>query len=232
MATVPARALPCTSVREVRGRGARRGGRRAGRRWASSPTITLARFEYVTLGLALLGAFGGRLPARRRAARPGPARRRRGRWSAALLLAVTLAYAELLRRYGTPGLVAALLDGVHWSRDHLRRVPAPDRDACSASRRWRGAATCAPGAGRAGGCARSVSPPPPRSRTALLEPAVSRPRAASSVVYGVRGRPACSASCVIRADLRLTGPRGRAGRRAEEAAAVRARAGPRPAALL
>ena len=42
-----------------------------------------------------------------------------------VLLALTLAYAELLRRYGSPGVVDGLLDGVHWSRDHLGAFPRP-----------------------------------------------------------------------------------------------------------
>ncbi len=41
------------------------------------------------------------------------------------ILAVTLLYAELLRRYGTAGLVETLLDGVRWSRDTLGAFPRP-----------------------------------------------------------------------------------------------------------
>ena len=38
------------------------------------PVISLVRFEYATLGLALVGGVRGRLPARRRPARARPAR--------------------------------------------------------------------------------------------------------------------------------------------------------------
>ena len=38
---------------------------------------------------------------------------------------MTLLYAELLRRYGTPELVDRLLDGVRWSRDNLGAFPRP-----------------------------------------------------------------------------------------------------------
>ncbi len=41
------------------------------------------------------------------------------------MLALTLAYAELLRRYGTPGLVEWLFDGVRWIRDNLGAFPRP-----------------------------------------------------------------------------------------------------------
>src|SRR4029078_2856265 len=43
----------------------------------------------------------------------------------AVVLGLTLAYAELLRRYGTPGLVAALLGGVVGRREHLGGFPRP-----------------------------------------------------------------------------------------------------------
>ena len=55
----------------------------------------------------------------------GTPRHRSPSSSAAVLLAVTLAYAELLRRYGTPGLVEWLFDGVRWSRAELGAFPRP-----------------------------------------------------------------------------------------------------------
>ena len=42
-----------------------------------------------------------------------------------VVLAVTLLYAEMLRRYGSTGLVDELLSWVAWSRDHLGAFPRP-----------------------------------------------------------------------------------------------------------
>ena len=88
------------------------------------PVVTVARFEYVTLGLALLGAFA--VVYRLGAGLHGLGRR--GVLTVlvgSLVLAMTLAYAEVLRRYGTPGLVTTLLDGVAWSRENLGAFPRP-----------------------------------------------------------------------------------------------------------
>ena len=89
------------------------------------PVINLARFEYTTLALSLAGALiivyrlGAGLHGL--GTRGMPHRRR----SAAVLLGVTLAYAELLRRYGTPGLVEWIFDGVRWTRAELGAFPRP-----------------------------------------------------------------------------------------------------------
>ena len=91
-----------------------------------------------------------------------------GWWSSLIggvVLAVTLLYAEMLRRYGSPDLVDHLLDGVALEPRPPRRLPAPDRDRPRRPGARLGRATCGPGAGRAGGCAPSASPPPPRSPT-------------------------------------------------------------------
>ena len=42
-----------------------------------------------------------------------------------LVLALTLGYAELLRRYGTESLVETLDDAVRWSHHHLGAFPRP-----------------------------------------------------------------------------------------------------------
>ena len=42
-----------------------------------------------------------------------------------LMLALTLGYAELLRRYGTESLVNQLDDAVRWSHHHLGAFPRP-----------------------------------------------------------------------------------------------------------
>ena len=88
------------------------------------PTVSLPRFEYTTLVLALVSALG--LVHRLGAGLHGLSRR--GVLTVAvggLVLAVTLAYGELLRRYGTPELVEGLLEMVRWSRDNLGAFPRP-----------------------------------------------------------------------------------------------------------
>ena len=88
------------------------------------PVISLARFEYTTLALSLAGAL--MIVYRLGAGLHGLGTR--GILTVivgSLLLAVTLAYAELLRRYGTPGLVEWLFDGVRWSRTELGAFPRP-----------------------------------------------------------------------------------------------------------
>ena len=41
------------------------------------------------------------------------------------VLALGLAYAELLRLYGTPGFVSWIFDAAEWSQDNLGGVPRP-----------------------------------------------------------------------------------------------------------
>ena len=88
------------------------------------PTLNLARFAYTTLGaslaLCLLVVF------RLGAGLHGLGRR--GLVAVVIgggLLAVTLAYAEVLRRYGVPDLVDTLLDGRSWALDKLNGAPRP-----------------------------------------------------------------------------------------------------------
>ena len=168
-----------------------------------------------------------RLPARRRPARARPPRHPDRRRSAACLLArhprVRRAAAPL--RHPRPGRVALrrrpLVAG------QPRRVPAADRGACSASPRWPGAATCGPGAARAGGCARSASRPPHRSPTALLNTTVTPHRGGARGAVRRGGRPGGRLS-LIRADLALTGPAGRRGppRRGGDRRPARSRSAP------
>ena len=88
------------------------------------PTLNLSRFAYTTLGaslaLCLLVVF------RLGAGLHGLGRR--GLVAVLIgggLLAVTLAYAEVLRRYGAPDLVDTLLDGRRWALDTLNGAPRP-----------------------------------------------------------------------------------------------------------
>lgn len=182
------------------------------------PVITVARFEYATLGLALLGAFG--VVYRLGAGLHGLGRR----GVVAVLvgtavLVLTLAYTELLRRYGTPALVSSLLDAVRWSRAHLGAFPRPIASVLGIpalawgchmrARRRQGWWVCAFGVA----ATTSVA-------NALVNPAVALSEAGLSVGYGLAVGLVIGL-VVIRLDLALTGPRGRRSRRAEEAAAVR-----------
>ncbi|GCD90051.1 hypothetical protein [Nocardioides sp. LS1] len=192
------------------------------------PVITLVRFEYATLGLSLLGAFA--VVFRLGAGFHGLGRR--GMLAVllgSLVLAFTLAYAELIRRYGPPGLVDHLLAGVHWSRDHLGAFPRPIEAMLGVpalawgchmrARRRQGWWVCAFGAAATAPVAQ-----------ALLNPAISYLECGLSVLYGlVVGL--LIGFVVIRLDLAFTGPRGSRARRAEEAAAVRPEP-PRTRALL
>ena len=160
-----------------------------------------------------------RLPARRGPARAGPPRRARGagrRRPAGADAGVRRAAAPLrLARAGRPGCSTACTGAGTTSapsRGRSRR--------CSASPPWPGAATCGPGAARAGGSAPSASPRRRRSP----RPCWTRGSACSRA-----GSRWCTAPpsglaigfLLIRVDLRVTGPRGRRARRAEEAAAGR-----------
>lgn len=182
------------------------------------PVVTVARFEYVTLGLSLAAAFAV-------VYRLGAGLHGLGRRGVlivlvgSVVLAVTLAYAELLRRYGTPGLVDGLLDAVAWSRDNLGAFPRPLETVLGVpalawgthmrARRRQGWWVCAFG----------VAATTPVAN-ALVNPAVSLEEAALSVAYGVVVGLLIG-FVVIRLDLALTGSSGQRGRRAEEAAALR-----------
>lgn len=182
------------------------------------PTISLPRFEYVSLGLALAGSLV--VVWRLGAGLHGLGRR--GLLTVlvgSLLLALTLAYAELLRRYGTPGLVEWLFDQVRWTRAHLGAFPRPIEALLGIpaiawgchmrARRRQGWWVCAFG---------TAATAPVGS--ALLNVSVTRTESVLAVLYAVVVGLAVG-FLVIRVDLRLTGPRGRRGRRAEEATAIR-----------
>lgn len=192
------------------------------------PVVSVVRFEYVTLGLALVGAFG--VVYRLGAGLHGLGRRGlAGVLIGAVVLAVTLLYAELLRRYGSVGLVDDLLDGVRWSRDHLGAFPRPIETVLGVPALVWG---CHMRARRRQGwwlCAFGVAATAPVAN-ALVNPAISLLECGLSVLYGLVVGLVIGFG-VIRADLALTGSRGQGGRRAEEAGAVRPEPG-RTAALL
>jgi hypothetical protein len=186
------------------------------------PTIAVVRFEYVTFGLALVGAFF--LVYRLGAGLHGLGRR--GVLVVSIgsaVLAGTLLYAELLRRYGTPGLVETLLDAVRWSRANLGAFPRPIESVLGIpalawgchmrARRRQGWWVCAFGVAATSAAANS-----------LVNPAIAVRESGLSVLYGVLVGLVLG-WLVIRLDLALTGPPGgRRGRRArveEGAAAIR-----------
>lgn len=192
------------------------------------PTLGVVRFEYVTFGLSLVGAFG--LVYRLGAGLHGLGRR--GLLVVVIgsvVLAVSLLYAELLRRYGTPSLVATLLDAVRWSRTHLGAFPRPIETVLGVpalawgchmrARRRQGWWVCAFGVAATSATANS-----------LVNPAISVVESALSVLYGLVGGLLLG-YVVVRLDLALTGPRGRRTRLGEESAAVRPEP-PRTATLL
>jgi hypothetical protein len=182
------------------------------------PVVTVARFEYVTLGLALLGALA--VVYRLGAGLHGLGRR--GAVTVLIgtaVLALTLVYAEILRRYGTPALVDSLLDAVAWSRDNLGAFPRPIETVLGIpalawgthmrARRRQGWWVCAFG----------VAATTPVAN-ALVNPSITLVESALSVLYGVVVGLVIG-FVVIRLDLAVTGQRGRRGRRAEEAGALR-----------
>lgn len=182
------------------------------------PAITVVRFEYATFGLSLVGAL--LVVYRLGAGFHGLGRRGLVIVVVGMVvLAVTLLYAELLRRYGASGLVESLLDLVRWSRANLGAFPRPIETVLGIpalawgchmrARRRQGWWVCAFGVAATSAVANS-----------LANPAIALSESGLSVLYGlVVGL--LIALVVIRIDLALTGSRGSRSRRAEEAAAVR-----------
>ena len=182
------------------------------------PSLDVVRFEYVSLGLAMAACFGV-------VYRLGAGFHGLGRRGVivvvvgAVILALTLAYAELLRRYGTPMLVEWIFDGVRWLRDHLGASPRPILAFLGVpalvwgthmrARRRQGWWVCAFGVGATAPIAQL-----------LIDPGVSRTEAGLATLYGL-GLGLVVGALLIRVDLATTGQRGRGARRAEEAAAVR-----------
>ena len=88
------------------------------------PTVTVPRFDYASLLLGLLLVFA--LVYRLGAGLHGLGRR--GLVAVlvgAVLLVLTLAYAELLRRYGAGSVVQSALDFVDWTTERIGAFPRP-----------------------------------------------------------------------------------------------------------
>lgn len=188
------------------------------------PAISVDNFEHVTFGLALAAAFIV-------VYRLGAGLHGLGRRGAVIVVVggvmviVTVLYAELLRRYGTPSLVEGSLDVVRWSRETLGAFPRPIEAVLGIpalaygvhmrARRRQGWWVCAFGVAATSATANS-----------LANPAVTVSESILSVVYGlVVGL--LIGFLVIRLDLFLTGTgggarsRGQRSRVAEEATALR-----------
>lgn len=188
------------------------------------PSLDVVRFDYVTLGLALIVAFI--VVYRLGAGFHGLGRR--GIFIVvvgALVLGITLAYAELLARYGTPVLVAWLSDIAGWLRETIGASPRPIIALLGIpalvwgthmrARRRQGWWVCAFGVGASAPIAQ-----------ALVDPAVGPRESALAIGYAVI-LGLLLGVVLIRGDLALTGQRGRGARRAEEATAIR----PEPARI-
>lgn len=182
------------------------------------PVVSLERFDYLTLAFSFALVFG--LVFRLGAGWHGLGRR--GLTVVAvggLALAVSLAYAEMLRRYGSSGVIDGIFDLVRWTRDHLGAVPRPLQVLVGVpalvwgchmrARRRQGWWVCAYGVAATASVAGGLMNPETSLLEAVLIPAYSLPL---GLALGY---------AVIRLDLLLTGPRGSRARRAEEASAVR-----------
>ena len=185
------------------------------------PTIAVTRFEYATFALALAGAFVV-------VYRLGAGLHGLGRRGAvivvvgAVVLAGTLLYAELLRRYGTPELVTSLLDAVRWSREELGAFPRPIETVLGVpalaygchmrARRRQGWWVCAFGVAATSAVA-----------NCLANPNITRTESTLSVVYGLVVGLVIG-FVLIRLDLLLTGGSGKGSRGRRSSAAERAAA--------
>ena len=180
--------------------------------------VSIERFGYLALGLALLGAMG--LVYRLGAGLQGLGKRGVVMVvSGLVLLTVSMAYTEALARWGSPGLgdsieefreaMRAMVGAVPRPVEFLLGIPALAWGVSTRARRRQGWWVCAFGA--AGIVGISVS---------LLDPTMSLVEAGLSVLYSlIIGL--FLGYLVIRADKFLTGARGRRARQLEEAAAHR-----------
>lgn len=185
------------------------------------PAIEVVRFEYVTFGIALVGAF--LLVYRLGAGLHGLGRR--GVVIVvvgSVVLAGTLLYAELLRRYGSSGVDSSLKDVVGWSKTHLGASPRPLAALLGVpalvygchmrARRRQGWWLCAFGVAATSAVSNALILP----KTPMLESGLA-------VLYGLVVGVVIG-FLLIRLDLALSGTKGTRGRRsrsAEEASALR-----------
>jgi len=180
--------------------------------------VSLTRFGYLALGLSLLGAIG--LVYRLGAGLHGLGRRGAIMLvSGIALLFVSLAYTEALSHWGSPGLIDRIDEVITGIRSSIGAVPRPIAvilgfpalawGVSTRARRRQGWWVCAFGA--AGLAVVAVS---------LLDPRISLVEAGLSMLYSAL-LGLLLGYLVIRADMFVTGARGRRARRLEEAAAHR-----------
>jgi hypothetical protein len=182
------------------------------------PVVALDRFDYLSLlfafGLAFALVF-----------RLGAGWHGLGRRGLAVVLVgsaslgLSLAYAEMLRRYGSASFIDTVFDAVRWTRSNLGAVPRPIMVLVGfpalvwgchmRARRRQGWWVCA------FGVAATVS-----ITGGLMNPATSLLEAALIVAYALPLGLALGYG-VVRLDLALTGSRGARARREEEASALR-----------
>ena len=183
------------------------------------PDLDVARFGYLTIFLSFALAFV--LVYRLGAGLHGLGRRGLVLIVVGtLLLALALAYGELLRRYGTPGLVQTVVDAFVWMDEHLGAapqalmsvlgIPALIWGVHQRARRRQGWWACAYGVAATA-----------RPAYLLVRPDVSPVEALLAVAYSVVVGIVLG-FLVVRVDLFVTGSGGgRRSVRAEEALAVR-----------
>jgi hypothetical protein len=122
MVTVPARGFVAAARETVVAALVAAIGSLATLAWA--PMVDLHRFEYTVLGLSLVGSF---LTVYRLGS-GFHGLRSRGIVivvAGSVMLGLTVGYAALLQRYGTPSLVESVDDAVRWSHHHLGAFPRP-----------------------------------------------------------------------------------------------------------
>ncbi len=182
------------------------------------PTVTQPRFDNVSLLLSSTVVFG--VVYRLGAGIHGLGRR--GLIAVlvgVVALVLTLVYAELLRRYAEGQIVGSALDFAAWTRDHIGAFPRPLVVLLGIPALLWG---CFQRARRRQGwwaCAFGVTATVPLAQ-GLLDPDGSFLEAGLGAAYSlVLGL--LLGYLVVRLDLALTAPRGRRGRRAEEAEAHR-----------
>ena len=182
------------------------------------PTLTLQRFEYAALLLALVLVFA--VVHRLGAGFHGLGRRGLAVvLVGAVFLVVMLAYADLLRQYGAGSVVVSVLDFTEWVKDRVGAFPRPLVVLLGIPALVWG---CFQRARRRQGwwaCAFGVTATVPVA-TSLLDPQGSFLEAGLRTTYSLL-LGLLVGYVVVRADLALTAPRGVRGRRAEEAQAHR-----------
>jgi hypothetical protein len=176
------------------------------------------KFEYLSLGMSLLMAL--LLVFRLGAGFHGLGRRGLGLvLFGGVVLALGLVYAEVLRRYGSPGLVTTLFDWARWLHREIGAIPRPIVTLLGIpalawgshirARRRQGWWVSAFGVA-------ATSP----IAAALVRPEIPLPETGLQVLYSVLGGLLVG-FVVIRADLWLADARGSRARKAEEDSAVR-----------